>query len=305
MPPSVSRSPLEEELAEEDAAETAAWHASGGCLLLGDGMTDDTLLLVASFLDAKSLLCLGLTSSRFAAKVIAAPSGGGAAAAPEMLSIPEEAARRWVAGCSEQERGWVPRRGLESWLGLMHAVGLLRLPLAFGRAHGSITLSENGALATKGAGGRWRAAASKVAMRSGRHFAQFTVLEGDFMHFGVIRLGWDVEGGAHAYNVDGHCFYSTAYGARFPGGSDWEGKQDAQEQGDRIGMLLDLDQGSMSVWKNGERLGVMLAEGLTGPLCWATSMWQQGDSTRIQSAPAPASPTEEELAAATAWQAAR
>ena len=37
------------------------------------------------------------------------------------------------------------------------------------------------------------------------------------------------------------------------------GMQTAKEQGDRIGILLDLDQGSMSVWKNGERLGVMQA----------------------------------------------
>ena len=120
------------------------------CPLLGDGVTDDTLLHIACFLPtAKDLLRLALTNKRFGAKVIAAPSviggGDGPAAAAEMLSIPEEAARRWVAGCSEQERGWVPRRVLESWLGLMHEVGVLRLPLAFGRAHASITLSENGA----------------------------------------------------------------------------------------------------------------------------------------------------------------
>ena len=42
-----------------------------------------------------------------------------------------------------------------------------------------------------------------------------------------------------------------------------------EEQGDRIGMLLDLDQGSMTVWKNGVKLGVMQAGGLRGPLCWA------------------------------------
>ena len=85
-------------------------------------------------------------ASRFAAKVIPAPSVGGvretAAAAPEMLSIPEEAARLWVAECSEQERGWAPRVELESLLGLMHVVALLRAPLLFGRAHGSVTLSE-------------------------------------------------------------------------------------------------------------------------------------------------------------------
>ena len=50
-----------------------------------------------------------------------------------MLSIPEQAARLWVAGCSEQERGWVPRREFESWLCLMHEVGLLWLPLVFVR----------------------------------------------------------------------------------------------------------------------------------------------------------------------------
>ena len=50
-----------------------------------------------------------------------------------MLSIVEEAARLWVAGCSEQERDWVPRRGVESLLGLMHEVAVLRWAAVFGR----------------------------------------------------------------------------------------------------------------------------------------------------------------------------
>ena len=96
------------------------------CPLLGDGTTDDTLLHIARFLPtAKDLLNLQLACPRFAAKVIPSPSvgaaagGAAAAAAPEMLCIAEEAGRVWVAGCSEQERGWVPRRDLESWLGLV------------------------------------------------------------------------------------------------------------------------------------------------------------------------------------------
>ena len=149
------------------------------CPLLGDGVTDDTLLHIASFLtNPWDLLRLQLTCPRFAAKVIAAPSSGdGPAAAVQMLSIPEEAARMWVAGCSEQERGWVPRRDLESWLGLMHEVGVLRLPLAFGRAHADFTLSEHGALATRGDDddNDWPqhllAAVSAAVMRSGRQFS--------------------------------------------------------------------------------------------------------------------------------------
>ena len=43
--------------------------------------------------------------------------------------------------------------------------------------------------------------------------------------------------------------------------------QRAKVQFDCIGMLLDLDQGSMTVWKNDEKLGMMHAEGLSGQLC--------------------------------------
>ena len=110
---------------------TTAFHASGGSLLMGDGVTDDTLLHIASFITtAKDLLRLQLTNKRFSSKCIAAPSSvsGGGAAAP-MLSLADEAARRWVAGRSEQERGWVSYRTTESWLGLMHEVGVLRLDL--------------------------------------------------------------------------------------------------------------------------------------------------------------------------------
>ena len=82
-----------------------------------------------------------------------------------------------------------------------------------------MTLSENGAVATKNANDfNFRVAASQVAMRSGRHFAQFTVLNGDDMFFGVIRPGWDVEEEGRAFDVAGHCFYGThRHGRRYSG----------------------------------------------------------------------------------------
>eukprot|EP01046_Picozoa_sp_COSAG06_P065163 COSAG06_NODE_15884_length_1037_cov_2.299574_1_plen_115_part_10 len=113
-----------------------------------------------------------------------------------MWSIAEEAARRRIALCTDQERGWVPRRGRESWLGLMWEVQSLRRgAVVFGRSHERITLSEGGALATKDVHGGFHTAASKVSMRAGRHYTQFTVVSGDEMFFGVIRPGWDVDGG--------------------------------------------------------------------------------------------------------------
>ena len=42
--------------------------------------------------------------------------------------------------------------------------------------------------------------------------------------------------------------------------------------GDEIGMLLDLDEGTLSVYKNGRKLGVV-EKGLAGPYCWVVSLY--------------------------------
>eukprot|EP01046_Picozoa_sp_COSAG06_P012758 COSAG06_NODE_759_length_12508_cov_9.809171_3_plen_332_part_00 len=285
---------------------TLTFWSGGGNLLTG--VAEDALLLrIASFLlSAKDLLALGLTCGRFAIMCIAPPppavvaSGNSAAAveqqqpAMERWSIVQEAARRWLMQCTDQERGWVPRRGRESWLGLMWEVEVLRRSAVFGRSHELITLSEGGSVATKGeVGDQQRAAASKAVMRAGCHYAQFTVVssQAGSMFFGVIRPGWDVEGGQYAEYVDGHCFYDTYYGERYPGSRHWEGMEGAMQDGERIGLLLDLDLGTMTVYKNDERLGVM-ATGLSGGYSWAVSLWEQGDSAHIEAASVPAPPTE-------------
>ena len=121
-------------LAEAQHELTVAFWSGGGNLVTG--LTEHALLLrIATFLpSAKDMLRLGLTCSPFATKCIDAPpaSNGAAAAAvvaarpPEVWSIVQEAARRWLEGCSDQERGWVPRLGRESWLWLMREVETLR-----------------------------------------------------------------------------------------------------------------------------------------------------------------------------------
>ena len=99
---------------------------------------DEAAIIIAAALgSATDLLRLAAACRRFALKCIAAPSrapraaassSGAAAAAQqaEMWSIAEEVARRWIIDCTEQERGWVPRRGRESWLRLMWEVEVLR-----------------------------------------------------------------------------------------------------------------------------------------------------------------------------------
>jgi hypothetical protein len=172
-----------------------------------DAATDDTLLAIAVALPtAADLLRLALTcraaAQRFYFTATSYGGGGSGSAVPsgtaavaqqqaETWSIIEEAARQWIAACTDQERGWVPRRGRERWLGLIWEVESLRRGVVFGRSHEEITLSEGAAVATKGVGDyRTRAAASKAVMRAGHHYAQFTVVGGKML-FGVIRPGWD------------------------------------------------------------------------------------------------------------------
>ena len=137
-----------------------------------------------------------------------------------MLCIVEDAGRRWVALCSEQEWGWVLCREGDSWLCLMHAVPLLRVLLLFGQAHGSVTLTEDGAVATKNTSSDcYRTAASTAMVRSGRHFMEFTVVENSVM-FGVVWPGWNVEGGEEAEEVvrwmATACFYWSRGRAPLP-----------------------------------------------------------------------------------------
>ena len=61
-------------------------------------------------------------------------------------------------------------------------------------------------------------------------------------------------------------------------------------------MLLDLDQGSLSVWRNDLFVGVMVADGLSGPYRWAVRGLQC--QVVVASGPARASPTEQQLVAA-------
>eukprot|EP01046_Picozoa_sp_COSAG06_P010644 COSAG06_NODE_584_length_14005_cov_23.423486_15_plen_307_part_00 len=167
----------------------------------------------------------------------------------------------------------------------------------FGRAHPPIKLLEDNAVAEKTKNDdSYRAAASEATLSGGGlHVARFTVGMGSMhesytlMFFGVIGADWNVQRGEGAHNVQGHCFYYTTYnGRRYPGSSDWEGMQGARE-GDRIDLLLDLSAGSMSVFKNGEPLGVMQESGLGGAgveYRWAVSLFHYGDSARIDAVPA-------------------
>lgn len=324
---------------------------------------DDTLLAIASALDsATDLLCLAVTSQAACQRLYftttsysrsgsAGASTGSAVAAQqaETWSVVEEAARRWIMKCSDQERGWVPRReivdeslqpaGWERFLGLMREIETLRCAAMFGQS-----LEDWATRPPKHMGeSNYNATKSCVKMRAGCHRARFSVASQPHeMLFGVVRPDWDTWKGQAAETVHfrvGHCFYhpgrengsthrfaqggesaaaifcrfdldrdgilnreemKAAAAALCPGESWDEALWDniciefeadptygfnpeafarfrvaARETGDCVELLLDLDQGSMTVtvYKNDERLGVIVTSGLRGEYCWAVSLY--------------------------------
>ena len=58
---------------------------------------------------------------------------------------------------------------------------------------------------------------------------------------------------------------------KFKYGVVWDGMESCIT-GDAIGMLLNLDKGTLTVYKNNRRLGV-IKYGLSGLYCWYTSVW--------------------------------
>ena len=137
-------------------------------------------------------------------------------------------------------------------------------------------------------------AASSVPMEAGCHFAQFSIESGadedgqvaldeestGWAHIGVMRPKRSVLGPPspvieHDLNTaDATCFYYTRNSMRTPyarqvPSHEWAGMTHEFNSDDSIGLKLDLDAGSMTVFVDGRLLGVMQAEGLSGPLCWA------------------------------------
>ena len=167
----------------------------------------------------------------------------------------------------------------EAWLGFAE-------PVKFSRGSPAMKLSADGCEAT-GSGDGWCAVVSDVVMRSGKHMVRFTWTRLGTRHgphFGLIRPSCKVEAGERP-EKDDVCFYGTWGGWGYgTASSSWTGMQEAGE-GDRIGMLLDLDMGTMTIFKNEECLGLM-ATGLSGEYCWAVEIPQNGpDSVRIENAP--------------------
>jgi len=91
------------------------------------------------------------------------------------------------------------------------------------------------------------------------------------------------------YSEGGTCYHANWCDEDQDHGDEWEGMEPLEETGQpvgdmynvKLGLLLDLNSGTLSVFKDGRLLGVM-KEGLTGAYCWCFGSYMATCEVKIE-----------------------
>lgn len=253
----------------------------------------DTLSKIICYLPSVDVFNLALTCKQFGISTNEKPS------------LIEDSARIAVRDiATEEELATLPYYEGKNALADYHYLQFTRGPLTFDQLVGGIeyaNIDDKSCVKHRGQNGSfsWETALSNNILRSGKHYVTFELSSSSSTvtaHLGVMRPGQANQnakehpthskffdnfsqrlGGDNNNNNIQCCMYDTINGLCYSrkGCTDcdpWDGTEVEEVfPGDEIGMLLDLDEGSLSVYKNGRNLGVM-KRGLAGEYCWIASM---------------------------------
>lgn len=258
----------------------------------------DTLSKVISYLPSIVLLNLALTCTRFSTNHIIKPS-----------LIEESACLAIQDIATEEQLAALPHYEGESSLADYHYLQLLRAPLTFDQLVNAEYVNGDKSCAIRQFNGddyHIATAFSNNILRAGKHYVSF-IFDFDIKSNSVSAWLGVMRPGQHSANEDAFsplginwfqhfeeritrecdnnngtkcCMCSTISGTCSTNDWDgshsnqttWEGMEESiSRSGVELGMLLDLDEGILSVYKNGRKLGVM-KRGLAGEYCWVVSM---------------------------------
>ena len=255
-------------------------------------VSNDIVLNITSYLGSRGLVSLALTCRRFGIIKEGNEDSLVNKAAKEIIKS------KWT---SDEERHQLPKYNDESWIELYHELEVLRSPLIFDifgshikhlffKKDVEIISATNSTVI------------SNQIMRSGKHHVtlRFT---GDIrgLNVGIIRpkhLDWDnikrepigndavasaaevvyavmnLETGLRHDHYERH---GIGYSAPHDPAFDVDYQRPVGGYPFYIGMTLDLDAGTVIVFKDGQRVGVMKG-GLSGEYCWLV----KGEATSSQ-----------------------
>jgi hypothetical protein len=154
-----------------------------------------------------------------------------------------------------------------------------------------MTLSEEGLVATVTAYKHFQLLTGGEPMTEGRHYWEVEITKwnaSDNFTIGAVRPGLDHD--THHFHTNDAYFISAFNGGLCGNGKRADDKQGRFAQGDRVGVLLDLDAGWLRFYLNGKRCGPGFTEGVTGPLLRAAQLICAGE--RVTVLPAAVAPPE-------------
>ena len=256
----------------------------------------DTLTKIISYLPSIDVLNLALTCKRF-----------GVSNTDEQSVIKKSAQILVQEIATEEQLAALPHYEGESSLADYHYLQSMKEPLTFDKLTGEAEyVNDEDKSCVRhsnpdGWHGSWATAFSNNIMRAGKHYASFQLCSIiNFCFVGVMRPGQANQDAigipfyAKFYNnfsrntrqEERHnniqcCMYVTHTGDYAIG--SWEDRREythridkweemeTMSSRDEVGMLLDLDEGTFSVYKNDRKLGVM-KKGLAGCYCWVASL---------------------------------
>jgi hypothetical protein len=175
------------------------------------------------------------------------------------------------------------------------AMAVKELPLIWRTfAECRVALSEEGAVATQSIDWKYSLVTTGVELTEGKHYWEVELRSesavsaagthgiSNGIFIGISRPNLDPTG--HYYKpecVD--CWFIYAFdGSLYGDGKDGDDAAGGYEQGDRVGVLLDLGDGSLRFFRNGAQHSQGYGAGtVTGPVVAAVQMIYEEDSVRL------------------------
>jgi hypothetical protein len=145
-----------------------------------------------------------------------------------------------------------------------------------------ITLSEDGAVATQTMEYEFSLTTTGTELTEGKHYWEVELLSQSVgsIFIGISRPNLD-PAGASMDCTNSWCI-DAANGCLHGNGKYFAHQAGTYKQGDRVGVLLDLDNGSLRFFKNGVAHGPGYAAGsVTGTVVHAVQMGLEGTSVRL------------------------
>ena len=149
------------------------------------------------------------------------------------------------------------------------------------RPEDRLAVSEEGRLATQRANYRFSLTHTGEELTEGRHYWEVELVSG-FPDIGVCRPDADPRAWhGRRHHTTAWLMYAC-FGDLFGNGKEDSDVAGRFNQGDRMGFLLDLDDGSLRFFKNGVEHGPGYPAGsVTGPVARAAQMCWSGHAVRL------------------------